>query len=185
MHSDMIIKKNIFTIISICLVIISQAQSPVKFNQVIRVDTALITSNTVALNALSDSDFMITNTEWVDNIMKDFTYWDEMYDDGFTTTLLINEKSKPDSIMVVESKLDKYVFIKQNAQWYIQNFSIKSTNLTLNHVAVGLTSKEVFKLLGKKIKKPVGNGQIWVSNKSGKTRLIFTFVNDKMIEMRY
>ncbi len=163
------------------MTIIGQAQSNAKFDKVIRMNVSC--SKTMDLDLPpTDPEFSIINPEYIDSILKAFAYSDELYDSTFIKTLVIYQSDKIDSVLTVENSLDRYSFKKLNGKWLIQNFSITSTNLTLNHIAVGLTSKQVFKLLDKKITKKVRNGQLWVSNETN--RLILSFSRDKVVAMK-
>jgi hypothetical protein len=170
------------TIIFLYLTIIGQAQSNVKFDKVIRMNVSC--NKTMDFDfAPNNTDFIITNAEFVNGIVNKLTYWEELYDSTFTKTLVIYESDKADSVLVVENALDNYRYKRENDKWVIQNFTITSTHFTLNHIAVGLTSKEVFKILNKKNKSKVGKGQVWLLNET-QTRLILTFSHDKVISMK-
>lgn len=169
-------------IIFLYLTIIGHAQSNVKFDNVISLKVSC--NKTMDFDfAPKNTDFIITNAEFVNDIVNKLIYWDELYDSTFTKTLVIYESDKADSVLVVENVLDRYSYKRENGKWLIQNFTIRSTHFTLNHIAVGLTSKEVFKILNKKIKSKVGKGQVWLLNES-QTRLILTFYHNKVISMK-
>lgn len=123
--------------------------------------------------------------DFINNLMKNFTYWTPFYENHPTTLYIFpNAKSSADSIMVAENSDNKYVFKKNGKDWSMINFSIKVSGFTLNHVACGQTSKEVFKKMDIKIKKPITDGQVWVSNKSGTYRFLLTFTDDKLTRIQ-
>ena len=170
------------TTIMFFIAFLGQAQSNVVFDKVIRLKVTC--SKEMDFDFVPNNiDFIITNAEYVNGIVNKLTYWEELYDSTFTKTLVIYESDKVDSILVIENALDNYRYKRKNGNWLIQNFEIRSTHFTLNHIAVGLTSKEVFKILNKKSKSKVGKGQIWLLNET-KTRLILTFSHDKIISMK-
>lgn len=174
-------KNSALIILFFYLAIMGQAQSPVKYDKVIRM--AVTCNNSMGIDLPpNDPEFSIIDPEYVNGILKKFTYADDLYDSTFTKTLVIYQSDKADSVLKVENVHDRYMFKKMNGQWHIKNFSITSNNMTLNHVAVGLTSKQVFKLLNKKITKKAGNGQVWVSNQTD--RIVFTFSHDKVVAMK-
>jgi len=182
-------KKTFFIFTTTCLTFLGQAQNEfgVTINKIVRVnDATSVSAKQLDLQAPpTDPDFIITDDKWVNNIMEKWDYWDGFFE-GHQTTLLIynNGKTSADSVLVAENADNNFSFNKVGAKWHMQNFTIKSTNMSLNHVACGQTSKEVFKILNKKIKKPVDNGQVWLSNKNGSYRFILTFVKDKLVSMQ-
>ena len=183
-------KKLILIFSTIGLTTIGQAQDEFKvtINKTVRLDDATVVSvKQVDLKAPppTDPDFSITDDKWVNNIMDKWDYWDGFFK-GHQTTLFIynNGKNSADSVLVAENTDNNFYFTKVGASWHMKNFTIKATNMSLNHVACGQTSKEVFKILNKKIKKQVGNGQVWLSNKNGSYCFILTFVQDKLVSMQ-
>ncbi|HRG00535.1 MAG TPA: hypothetical protein PKZ75_05435 [Bacteroidia bacterium] len=175
-------KNIILTTILLFMTFIVQAQSNIIYDKVIHMTVACSKGMDLEIPP-NNPDFIITNAEYVNGIVNKLTYWDELYDSTFTKTLVIYESNIIDSVFVIENSQVNYRYKRENGKWLIQNFEITSPNLTLNHIAVGLTSKEVFKILNKKIKAKVGNGKIWILNEA-KTRLILTFFHDKLVSMK-
>jgi len=136
----------------------------------------------------ANSEFLINNTDLVDRILNKFTYWDEMFTSTFETSLVIFPKivgmNEMDTVLVVESPLDRYTFTKQGGEWIIKSFDIRGTNMTLSQIGIGQPSKYVYKLLHKKLKQDVSNSRVWVTSKAGKY-FLFTFENDKLISMQF
>ena len=181
-------KKVILILSTIFLTTIGQAQNEfsVTINKTVRIDSSVnICAKRWDLKLPTDKDFFITDDKWVNNIMDKWDYWDGFFQ-GHQTTLFIYNNDKPyaDSVLVAENADNKFFFTKVGANWHMKNFTIKATNMSLNHVACGQTSQEVFKILNKKIKKQVGNGQVWLSNKNGSFCFILTFVQDKLVSMQ-
>ena len=169
--------------------LLGKSQSTVTYHKTFRVDSITAFSVKPIPDAIrpSDPEFIIVDDQFVNHIMDKFEYWDGFFADQLNTLIIFpgsHKKNVSDSLLISENAQNKLSYTKIQNIWHVQNFSIKSTNISLNHVACGLTSKEVFKILNKKIKKKVGNGQVWLSNKNGTYRFILTFYEDKIIQMQ-
>jgi len=175
--------------LTIFLTTIGQAQidDAVIINKTVPLDSSTYKSlkqkpsTTVATNSV----LSFTADDFINNLMSNFTYWTPFYENHPTTLYIFpNAKSSADSIMVAENSDNKYVFKKVGSKWFMTNFSIKVSGFTLNHVECGQTSKEAFKKMDIKIKKPIADGQVWVSNKSGTYKFLLTFVGDKLTRIQ-
>lgn len=174
----------------ICLTTIGRAQDEfgVTINKTVVLDASNITSIKQAdiVAPPTDPDFSFKNDEFVNKTVDDFEYWNAFFN-GYQTTLYIypNAKSSADSILVAQSETNTFYFSKAGSKWLVKNFTIKGSNITLRQVGCGQTSKEVFKMLKEKIKKPVGDGQVWISNNKGDKKIVLTFSKDKLVSMQY
>lgn len=159
----------------------------VQYNKTAPLDSATYKSLTqkASLAPSTKSPTTFIADDFINNLMKNFNYWTPFYENHPTTLYIFpNAKSSADSIMVAENSDNKYVFKKTGKDWSMINFSIKVSGFTLNHVACGQTSKEAFKKMDIKLKKPITDGQVWVSNKSGTYKFLFTFTGDKLTRIQ-
>jgi hypothetical protein len=180
-------KKNILSIATVCLTIISCERSKITFDQIIDLDTAKVTSYNVTMSDPPpiDPDFWITNTKFVERLTNKFTNLDSLADENTLTKILFINAWPVDSILVLKNSLDNYSFVKNGTAWQIKSFEIKSTNFTLTPLSVGLTSGEVFKLLNSQVNKSVGDGQLLLFNEGDKkTRITLSFSDDKLTSIR-
>ncbi len=178
----------IITFLTACLGIVGQAQSDSGFKKIVKVDseTAIKFEQVDLKSPPTNPDFVITDDDFVSNLISAFEYWD-MEDEKklYQTTLyLIPNGNSVDSSLIIEGENNSFWYGKTGDKWHLKNFTIKGTNISLRHIACGQTSKEVFKILNKKTKTPVGNGQIWVSDKENKHHFVFTFAKDKLVSMQ-
>jgi len=136
----------------------------------------------------TDPDFKIMDDKLMVKIWEGFKFWDEMYE-GYKKSLIIfpSEKnaSVSDSVLIVENESNKFSFVNTESGWTANHIIIKDEHVTLNYIRVGLTSKELFKLLKKKIDKPVGDGTVCLQNSDGSHKLILEFAQDKIVEMKF
>ncbi|HWY10080.1 MAG TPA: hypothetical protein VN026_02085 [Bacteroidia bacterium] len=176
-------KKIKYILLIVSLNFLGHAQVIDKQTKITHVDSPAsdLLKSKVLVAQPTDVDFNIIDDAWV-NRMSDFAYWDKLFDKSFKKTLFVCQGN--DSILTVDSPSDKYTFMKTNNKWLIQNADLISSNLTFNHITVGSTSKETFKILEKNIKKKVGKGVVWVTTKDQKKLFAFTFVNDKITRMQ-
>ena len=180
-------KKITMTILTACFAIGGQAQTDIKFSKIINVDseTSVKYEQVDLKSPPTNPDFAITDDEFVNGLMKAFSYWDMGDFKSYQSTLYtLPKNSSADSIATFEGENNSYVFQRVNNKWELKTFTIKGTNVSLRHVACGQTSKEVFKLLKKKSKATVGDGQIWISDKDNKHHFVFTFAKDKLVSMQ-
>ena len=159
----------------------------VQYNKTATLDSATYNSLTQKASAAPSATAPVSfiADDFINNLMKNFTYWTPFYENHPTTLYIFpNAKSSADSMMVAESSDNKYVFKKSGKDWSMVNFSIKVSAFTLNHVQCGQTSKEALNKMGIKIKKPITDGQVWVSNKSGTYKFLLTFTGDKLTRIQ-
>lgn len=176
------------TFLTTCFALGGQAQSNIKFSKTVKVDseTAVKFEQADLKSPPTNPDFAITDDEFVNKLMNAFSYWDmeeekKLYQ---TTLYLIAKDNSVDSSLVIEGENNSFWYGKTGDKWQLKNFTLKGTNISLRKISNGLTSKEVFKILNKKAKTPVGDGQIWVSDKDNKYHFVFTFAKDKLISMQ-
>jgi len=155
---------------------------------IIRVDAqqAAIMLTFPALEKPTDSDFIIKDNKVLARIWDGVSYWDDIFD-GYKKTLIIYPNTKKssgiDSVLITENEASKFSFINTEKGWLSTQCSIGDETFTFNYVRVGLTSKELFKMLKVKIAKTVDNGQVWLENTDGTAKLVLIFSNDKVVEM--
>jgi hypothetical protein len=180
-------KKIIMTFLTACFALVGQAQSNIKFSKSIKVgsETSVKYEQVNLKSPPTNSDFAITDDEFVNGLLKAFSYWDmDDYKSYQSTLYTFPKNNSTDSMATFEGENNLYVFHRVNNKWEPKTFTIKGTNVSLRHVACGQTSKEVFKLLKKKSKVTVGDGQIWISDKDNKHHFVFTFAKDKLVSMQ-
>lgn len=160
---------------------------PVEYNKTQSLDslTYKLLTQKATLSPSTNAPVSFIANDYINNLMKSFTYWTAFYENHPTTLYIFpNAKSSADSILVAENSDNKYVFKRSGHEWLMMNFSIKVSGFTLNHVACGQSSKEALKKMNIKLKKPITDGQVWVSNKSGTYKFLLTFTDDKLTRIQ-
>ncbi|MGE0568442.1 MAG: hypothetical protein AB7O73_10875 [Bacteroidia bacterium] len=166
----------------------SLAQSDIKYTKTIKIDseTSVKFEKVDLKSPPTNPEFSITHNEFVSKLIDAFSYLDmeeekKLYQ---TTLYLIQNGNSIDSSVVIEGENNSFLYAKTDDKWQLKNFTIKGTNISLRNISCGLTSKEVFRLLNKKIKTPVGDGKIWISDTDNKHHFVFTFVKDELVSMQ-
>lgn len=159
----------------------------IQYNKTVTLDTTTYKSlsKKATLTPSKNPPLSFIADNFINNTISSYPYCKSFFGDH-TTTLYVfpNATSSSDSIMVAENINSKYVFNKVGDYWFMTNFSITNSPFTLNRISCGQTSKEVFNEIGIKIKKPILDRQVWVSNKSGTYKFLLTFINDKLTRIQ-
>jgi len=171
------------TFLTACLTYFGHAQNEIKFIKTIEIDNKFsIPFERIDLDSRPDSpDFFIVDDDFVNKISTAIRVFNEF--EYYQNTLYILPNS--DSVIVSEGENNSYLIMRQLGEWQVINFTFKGTNITLRHIVCGQTSSEVFSLLNKKRKVPLGDGQVWVSDKENKRHFVFTFSKDKLVSIQY
>lgn len=166
------------------LTITCHGQTNITINKTVTLDDAIYKS--LRQNPMTMGPMQTFKADkFINDLMSDFTFYQPFYE-GHPTTLYVfpNPKSSSDSILVAENSDNKYVFKRSNNKWLMSHFSITVSGFTLNHLACGQTSKEALKKMGVKIKEPINNGQVLVSNSAQTCAFLLSFANDKLVKIQ-
>jgi len=181
-------KKTILTLTVVCFALKGLAQANMVFNKTIKVES----ENEVPFerpdlkSPPTNPDYLITDDDFVSKITNAFTYWDLHDYKMYQSTLYTYPKgNSSDSTLIIEGENNAFLFNSIDNKWHLKSITLKGTNISLRNIRCGNTSKEVFKLLNKKTKKPLDEGQIWVVDKDKIHHFVFTFSKGKLINIQY